>query len=293
MEKLEKMNDKFSIEECEIISIEEIDCEDEFVYNLEVEDNHNYFADNVLVSNCHCLRKDAASALLKILEEPPKNTAFILATTDPQKILRTILSRCQRFDLRKVSTKELTKHLKYICEQEGVEKIEDEALNIIARAGTGSVRDSISLLDAVISNSEKEVTLKITEEVINYTSMSFFFTLTNHILNNDKIKAFIHLKKAMSIGKDPQEIFHGFLEYIHSTMLSKTLSTDSFLYVEKSIIDDWRKQRDNTPIDDFLIIYNTIEQSMLDLHYKPRVDLTLDTCVIQLLNLFEKKNKKS
>ena len=123
--------------------------------------------------------------------------------------------------------------------------------------------------------------------------MSFFFTLVDHIIKNEKVQAFIHLKKAMAIGKDPQEVFHGFLEYIHSTMLSKTLNTDKFLYIEQDIKKDWLKQRDETPIDDFLIIYNTLEQSMLDLHYKPRVDLTLDACVIQLLNLFEEKSKRS
>jgi DNA polymerase-3 subunit gamma/tau len=245
-----------------------------------------------IIDEVHCLRKDAASALLKILEEPPRNTIFVLCTSEPQKMLKTILSRCQRFDLRKVSTKELSSHLRYICEQEGVQKIEDEALSIIARAGTGSVRDSISLLDAVISNSEKEVTVKITEEVINYTGMSFFFTLTQNILNLEKVKTFIHLKKALSVGKDPQEVFYGFLEYVHSTMLSKTLGTDSFLYVEKSIVESWRKQRDGNTIEDFLLIYNTIEQYMLDLHYKPRVDLALDTCIIDLINIFEKRTKK-
>lgn len=244
-----------------------------------------------IIDEVHCLRKDAASALLKILEEPPKNTVFILCTTDPQRMLLTILSRCQRFDLKRVMVKELIAHLKNVCKQEGVEKVEENALSIIARAGMGSVRDSISLLDAVLSNSEKEITTKITEETINYTSMSFFYTLTNYILNNEKKNAFIHLKRAMAVGKDPKEVFNGFLEYVHSTMLSKTLGTDSFIYIEKSVIDEWRKQRDSVDIEDFILIYRMIEESMLDIHYKPRIDLSLDTCIIKLLNIFEKKKK--
>jgi len=242
-----------------------------------------------IIDEVHCLKKDAASALLKILEEPPRNTVFVLCTTDPQKILRTIVSRCQRLDLKKIGNKEMIKYLNGICKKEGVEKIEEEALSIVARAGMGSVRDCLSLLDAVISNSEKEVTVKVTENTINYTSMSFFYVLVDHILKGENVKALIHLKKAQSGGKEAREVFYGFLEYIHSVMLSKTLGTDSFLYIEQDIKDKWRDQRDNTPIEDFHLIFQTIEQSMLDLHYKPRVDLTLDVCIIDLLNIFHKK----
>lgn len=240
-----------------------------------------------IIDEVHALRKDSASALLKILEEPPKNTIFILATTHPQKILPTIHSRCQRFDLKKISTNQMIEHLKNVCNKENIKKVEEEALAIIARAGMGSVRDCLSLLDVVISSaSDGKITRKLTEETINYTSMSFFYTLLENILKGKKMETIVHLKKALSSGKDPKEVFYGFLEYIHSIMLSKTLGTDSFLYIEKDILEGWRKQRDSISIENFLVVYNALEQSMMDIHYKPRIDITLDACIIQLLSYF-------
>lgn len=242
----------------------------------------------IIIDEAHILTTKSASVFLKTLEEPPPNVVFILATTESHKILDTIKSRCTRFDLKKIPSKVLAAHLKEICTKEGVEKIEDDALNLIARAGSGSVRDSLSILDSVLSTSSKEVSVKVVEELLSYTSLSFFTELFDNILTGNNLNSIIHLKKAQAIGKDPMEIFNGMLEYIHDIMLSKVLNNISFLYIEPSIKDQWLKQRDTTEIEKFQEIYKILESYISESSQKMRLDLTLDVCIIELLTLFKK-----
>src|SRR5271167_4683200 len=103
-----------------------------------------------IIDEVHMLSKSAFNALLKILEEPPSHVKFILATTEPEKVLPTILSRCQRYDFRNISSKEIAGHLKEICKKEKI-STEDDALALVAKAGAGSMRDALSLLDRLLS----------------------------------------------------------------------------------------------------------------------------------------------
>ena len=116
-----------------------------------------------IIDEVHMLSKNAFNALLKTLEEPPEHVKFIFATTEIKKVPITILSRCQRFDLKRVQEQELSNHLKNICQKEEIEA-EEKALNLLAKAATGSVRDSLSLLDQAIVFTDKNITEnKITE----------------------------------------------------------------------------------------------------------------------------------
>jgi DNA polymerase-3 subunit gamma/tau len=118
----------------------------EKVYDLEVEDNHNFVANGLLVHNCHMLSTAAFNALLKTLEEPPERVVFILATTDPQRVLSTIISRCQRFDYRRIPLESMVAHLQYIAREEKI-NITQEAITLVAQIANGGLRDAESLLD--------------------------------------------------------------------------------------------------------------------------------------------------
>src|ERR1043166_6827892 len=110
-----------------------------------------------IIDEVHMLSKAAFNALLKTLEEPPEHVKFILATTEPEKVLPTIQSRCQRYDFRNIPTREIAEHLKEICKQEKI-KADEDSLLLVARAGAGSMRDSLSLLDRLLSVGEKQIT---------------------------------------------------------------------------------------------------------------------------------------
>jgi DNA polymerase III subunit gamma/tau len=245
----------------------------------------------LIIDEVHCLRKDTSSVLLKILEEPPKNTVFVLATTDPQKILKTIQSRCQRFDLRDLTVNQITDNLKNICDKEGFKgKIEDGALQIIARVAEGSVRDSLSILDAVLSRVSDKITVKEVEDIVGTTSTKFYFELMDLLLKDKKIESLVHVKKAQRAGNQPKDILLGLLQYLHDIMLSKQINKNNFLYIEKDIESKWLEQRDKNDIGLFLFFYRKLEEYLTNIENKPKTDLLADIFVMDIM--FSLKNNK-
>src|SRR5437016_6747860 len=137
-----------------------------------------------IIDEAHMLSKQAFNALLKTLEEPPEHVKFILATTEPEKLLPTILSRCQRFDFRNIPSREIAAHLKEISKQEKI-KADEDALLLIAKAGAGSMRDALSLLDRLLSVGEKELTVELIEQMLGLPKADLIFKLAQSIGEGD------------------------------------------------------------------------------------------------------------
>src|SRR3954469_22307233 len=137
-----------------------------------------------IIDEVHGLSKDAFNALLKVLEEPPGHVKFILATTEPEKVLPTILSRCQRYDFRNIPTREIAGHLRDICKREKI-KADDDALLLVAKAGAGSMRDSLSLLDRLLSIGEKQLTVDMIEHLLGLPKAELLFSLADAIGRGD------------------------------------------------------------------------------------------------------------
>src|SRR5580692_8191939 len=133
-----------------------------------------------IIDEVHMLSKPAFNALLKTLEEPPEHVKFILATTEPEKVLPTILSRCQRYDFRNIPTREIAGHLKEICKKEKI-KADDDALMLVAKAGAGSMRDALSLLDRLLSVGEKHLTAESIEQMLGLPKSQLLFDLADAI----------------------------------------------------------------------------------------------------------------
>src|SRR5206468_2029631 len=127
-----------------------------------------------IIDEVHMLSKNAFNALLKTLEEPPSHVKFILATTEPEKVLPTILSRCQRYDFRNIGTREIAEHLKSICKTEKISADED-ALLLVAKAGAGSMRDALSLLDRLLSVGEKKLTVDMIAQLLGLPKAQLIF----------------------------------------------------------------------------------------------------------------------
>src|SRR5215203_651593 len=133
-----------------------------------------------IIDEVHMLSKSAFNALLKTLEEPPGHVKFILATTEPEKVLPTILSRCQRYDFRNIPTREIAGHLKDITKREKI-KADEEALFLVAKAGAGSMRDSLSLLDRLLSVGERTLTTEMIEQLLGLPKAQLMFDLAQAI----------------------------------------------------------------------------------------------------------------
>lgn len=154
-----------------------------------------------IIDEVHMLSTSAFNALLKTLEEPPENVIFILATTEPHKIPITILSRCQRFEFKRITKEDIAKRLKTVCEKNEV-KATDEALMVIAQAADGALRDGLSLLDQIISSGVSDITEDIARELLGITKSSVTFTILNCIVNKDISTAISTVSEVVNSGKD-------------------------------------------------------------------------------------------
>ena len=141
-----------------------------------------------IIDEVHMLSTGAFNALLKTLEEPPEHVKFILATTEPQKIPTTILSRCQRFDFKKIPEQDIIKRLKIICTESSI-KIDEEALKIIAVLSEGHMRDAISILERCSQENLENITVDIVKELVGLPSLEYINKISRAILEYDTIKA--------------------------------------------------------------------------------------------------------
>ncbi len=189
-----------------------------------------------IIDEVHMLSLSAFNALLKTLEEPPDHVMFILATTEVHKIPKTILSRCHRFDFRRVSTKEVTEHLEFICGEEDV-KFEKEALWAIARQGEGSVRDAFSFLDQVITYSGKDITYETVIESLGLTDRRLLTTILSDIVNTDTESLLLHMEDIFKSGADVGVFAEDFLEQIKNLLIVKSAKKpEDFLDLPQSEI---------------------------------------------------------
>ena len=167
-----------------------------------------------IIDEVHMLSKGAFNALLKTLEEPPEHVKFIFATTEIRKVPITVLSRCQRFDLKRVSLKELMGHLVWICNQENI-VFDDEALKAIARVSGGSVRDSLSILDQALALSDSKLNLEDVNKMLGLTDRLTSILIFKEAFSG-KIQNAIDLYNEVIIsGGTTENILNDILEIIH------------------------------------------------------------------------------
>ena len=173
-----------------------------------------------IVDEVHMLTNEAFNALLKTLEEPPPKVAFIFATTEPAKVPATILSRCQRFDFRRIGPEPVKEALLNIVKSEGIE-IETEVLELISRRATGSLRDAFSLLDQVTSFGTGKITRAMAEEALGVISEESLFEFSGFWAERATEKAFAHLGAQWEAGVDPGDWTQAFGEHLRSLLAAK------------------------------------------------------------------------
>lgn len=181
-----------------------------------------------IIDEVHAMSKDAFNALLKVLEEPASHVKFILATTEPEKVLPTILSRCQRYDFHNIPTREIAAHLKTICEREGVAADED-ALILIAKAGAGSMRDSLSVLDRLLSAGEKTLTIEMIEQMLGMPRSQLIFDLVQHIGEGDTKAALSLSNQIVFQGLSMDSLLASLIDHLRNLLVVRTCGVKSDL----------------------------------------------------------------
>ena len=190
-----------------------------------------------IIDEVHMLSGSAFNALLKTLEEPPSHVMFIFATTEPHKIPATIISRCQRFDFKRISINEIINHLKIICREEKIE-IDDDSLYLIARKAEGGMRDSQSLLDQAISFCGNTIKVDDIIDLLGVIDWEIFFELTNYIANKDIKNGFQLAENIFVNGYDLVEFLNGINEHLRNILIYK--STGAVDFIEAS--DNYKKR---------------------------------------------------
>ena len=249
-----------------------------------------------IIDEVHMLSKQAFNGLLKTLEEPPPSLKFILATTEVRKIPVTILSRCQRFDLKRVSVEQLCEHLKKIAQKEKG-KISEDAIRLIARTSEGSVRDSISLLDrALVSQSistNKQIEEPDIRMMLGLADKGKIISLLKEILCGNEKNALKILKELINNGLDAKNFLNDILEilYLFSRRISlgpieKDMSVSE---AEAQMIDQYSK---NIDIQDIGLFWQLTIKTIDDLRIVGNENLTLEMFIIQLVHLKNIDTKK-
>ena len=173
-----------------------------------------------IIDEVHMLSKAAFNALLKTLEEPPEHVKFLFATTEVNKVPVTVLSRCQRFDLRRIPAEKLAAHFAEVSKAEGVD-VEDEALGMIARASEGSARDGLSILDQAIAHGAGTVTTEQVRDMLGLADRGRIRRLLQLVLSGDAPTALAELDEAHDLGIDPTQLLRGLMENLHAATRAK------------------------------------------------------------------------
>jgi DNA polymerase-3 subunit gamma/tau len=173
-----------------------------------------------IIDEVHMLSKSAFNALLKTLEEPPEHVKFLFATTEVGKVPVTVLSRCQRFDLRRIPAEKLAAHFAEVSTAEGVE-VEPEALGMIARAAEGSARDGLSILDQAIAHGAGTVSADQVRDMLGLADRGRIRRLLQLVLSGDSSAALAELDEAHELGIDPTQLLRGLMEALHAATRAK------------------------------------------------------------------------
>ena len=173
-----------------------------------------------IIDEVHMLSTGAFNALLKTLEEPPEHVKFILATTEPQKLPATILSRCQRFDFKKISNEDIMKRLEIVCKESDIE-ITKEAMQIIATLSEGAMRDALSILERCIQDGENQINEDKIKDLVGIPKMVFVHDIVEAIIQYDVDKALVTVNKVLEDGKDISNLLWEIIKYVKDILLYK------------------------------------------------------------------------
>ena len=214
-----------------------------------------------IIDEVHMLSTGAFNALLKTLEEPPEHVKFILATTEPQKLPTTILSRCQRFDFKKIPEQDIIKRLKIICNESNI-KIDEEAMKIIAVLSEGHMRDAISILERCSQENTENITTEEVKELVGLPSLTYINALARSVLEYDTTKALKAIDDVIVDGKDLYNFLWEVIKYFKDILVYKTTNNLKLYSAEE--IEEIKKLADITEEDRLLNIIYDLSDIIID-----------------------------
>ena len=237
-----------------------------------------------IIDEVHMLSTGAFNALLKTLEEPPEHVKFILATTEPQKLPATILSRCQRFDFKRISNEDIIKRLKIVCNESNIE-ISEGALNIIATLSEGAMRDALSILERCIQDGENKIDEDKIKDLVGIPKITFVHDITKAIIEYNIDDALKNVNKVLDDGKDITNLLWEIVKYIKDMLVYKSCNKLE-LYSEEEVKDIQELSKDVSKERLISLVYELSELEN-NIKWSTQKTIMFQAGIIKLCNRLE------
>ena len=243
-----------------------------------------------IIDEVHMLSTTAFNALLKTLEEPPKNVIFILATTEVHKVLDTIISRCQRFDFKRITTDDIVKHLRYISDCEKI-NITDDALFTIAKNSAGGMRDSIALLDQLsVLDGKEAISTDDINNLLGRLSFDTLNSLADKIVNSKPQEAIEELEKIYNSGNEPVQILTNLMDYLKNLLIVKNCRAEiafELTQANDAQVSALKAQTEILETHQIVFLIEKCAEYIKELKLTNNPRLWLEVAIIDLANLTE------
>lgn len=238
-----------------------------------------------IIDEVHMLSKGAFNALLKTLEEPPAHLVFILATTEPQKIPATILSRCQRFDLRRITIDDIVKNMRSICNEVGVEA-DDKALKLIACNSDGAMRDALSILDRCMTFNSEKIEYDDVNELLGIVSFDSIIEVCDYIINKDIKSSMTLINDVLNQGKDLQLFIEEIITYFRNLLILKTTNlTQNLIRITEDNIDSLKRHIDKLSVDEIVSLIGKLSDTLLECKRAMNPRILFEARIISLMEI--------
>lgn len=241
-----------------------------------------------VIDEVHMLSNHAFNALLKTLEEPPENVIFILATTEPHKVLETIISRCQRFDFRRITSEDIVKRLEYIAKEEDI-NISKEALYSIAKNSAGGMRDAVALLDQIsVLGQNRQIDIDDINELLGKISYEMLFEIAECVSKSDSEKAIHLIDKIYNKGNEPIQIVSNLIQYFRDLLILKNCSDKNLILnltqLNESYLDKITPQTKEFEVEQIISLIDKLSYYAIQIKETTNKYLWLELCIIDISN---------
>ena len=244
-----------------------------------------------IIDEVHMLSGQAFNAFLKTLEEPPFYAIFILATTEKHKVIPTILSRCQIYDFKKISTDDIKLYLENIAKSEKI-KFDDEALYLIAKKSDGALRDALSIFDRLVNFTEGNITKELAYENLSVLDYDIYFKAFNQLIENDITNIILLLNEVIEKGFDGQHFIDGFSSHLRDLMVSKDDKTQVLLEQNKSLLNRYIEQANKKSLNFILTAIELTEDCSYRYRTSKNQRLLVEICLMKLCSISQIEPKK-
>ncbi|MCR4440406.1 MAG: DNA polymerase III subunit gamma/tau [bacterium] len=237
-----------------------------------------------IIDEVHMLTMEAFNALLKTLEEPPKHVLFIFATTEPRRVPPTILSRCQRFDFKRIAARDIIAQLKTICQAEGI-TIPEEALLLIVQKADGSMRDAESILDQLVAYSGDTITTEQVSDLLGIIDQDLFFACSALIREHGSKAALAMADKVFAEGLDFVEFMVGLAEHLRNILITKSLHSTETLDVSDSFAERYMAEAEGFAVEDLMRLIKIASEAAQSLTRVENPRVQFELALLRMVNL--------